>query len=127
MAAPALGPAVCKSGSGMEPDQARAWTLRMNLWHICADSEASLAASMAPARLSAVLALQPSTDSCADATACAHSVVSAKPYCHVAVPVKLRGWACGVQQRISGDDAPQFNMLGDHSELHVRAFCGRAA
>lgn len=42
----------------------------MNLWHICADSEASFAASMAAARLSAVLVLQPSTDSWADATAC---------------------------------------------------------
>ena len=43
----------------------------MNLWHICTDSEVSLAASMAPARLLAMSALKPSTDSCADATACA--------------------------------------------------------
>ncbi len=57
--------------SGM-PDQALAWMLRMNLWHIWADSEASLEASMAAARLSVVLVLQPSTDSCADATACRH-------------------------------------------------------
>ena len=55
----------------------------MNLWHICADSEASLAASMAPARLSSVLVLQPSTDSCADATAChaaPHISTASLPY-----------------------------------------------
>jgi hypothetical protein len=43
----------------------------MNLWHICADSEASLAASMAAARLSMVLHIQPSTDSWVEVTACA--------------------------------------------------------
>ena len=79
IAAPALRSALCRSGSGVVPDQAQAWTLRMDLWHICADLEASLAASMAPARLSAELVLQPFHDSCAEATACAQSLASASP------------------------------------------------
>ena len=64
-------------------DQALAWMLRMNLWHIWADSEASLEASIAAARLSVVFVLQPSTDSCADATACGH--MAHLSFCHASV------------------------------------------
>ena len=53
------------------PVQALVLMLRMNLWHSCEASDASLDASMAAARLSTVLTPQPSTASCALVTACA--------------------------------------------------------